>query len=168
MDKYTCDDCGRVFVSQFNLNRHYRKFHNSSDDDEDDQVENPSSPGESDQTEIIAEILEEIIDELKEDTPDIELDNVEDLLKPGTYSKVQEAFERKVRAIDYKMYQLKQTSIFREIQKTIETFSKTIPDINEAKSLAWNHRQFALKSYIESNQNDLSSLLFDNSNESGI
>lgn len=49
MNGYDCDNCGKEFVSSWNLNRHMKKFHSEDDeeDDEEDDVEDEEEDNDS-------------------------------------------------------------------------------------------------------------------------
>ena len=79
----------------------------------------------------------------------------------ANYNEVNKSFAEKVRQLDVKMHNLKQTTLYCSIQNTIEKCKKKTGDINEAEDVAWEDRRFALKQFIQKNEDALNDKLFD-------
>jgi len=63
------------------------------------------------------------------------------------------------------LYRLRRTELFRGIEDLVEQYTEKCGDVNEAEQVAWNDRRFALKLFIEANQDDIAEQIFKEDDE---
>ena len=66
-----------------------------------------------------------------------------------------------VRNADALMTNLRSTTFYRGIQRTIEENEEKIGDVNEATEAAWHERRFALKQFVKDNEDAIGGFLFE-------
>lgn len=137
-----------------------------------------------DQVETIGEILKDVIEVVKEENEDMEIESMDDLIEPENYIIIQKAFEKKVcesikqksivssknfatqvRELDTIMYNLRRTEFFRGIENAVEKIQETVPNINEAEDIVWDQRKNALKYILKNNAELMDEYLFPEEDE---